>query len=82
MPCLILQVSLLYIYIYSPERLNNTSIIFHQSLSLYPSTWYQSGKILDLAAAPLLHRGAPREVDPLISAGGRAARIRVRPPID
>jgi hypothetical protein len=26
MPCLVLQVDPLYIYIYSPERLNNTSI--------------------------------------------------------
>jgi hypothetical protein len=35
MPCLVLQVGPLYIYIYSPERLNNTSIIFrHTSLPL------------------------------------------------
>jgi hypothetical protein len=34
------------------------------NLSLpYPSTWYQSGKILDLAAALLPHRAAPGEVD-------------------
>jgi hypothetical protein len=32
--CLILQVDSLYFYIYSPKRLNNTSIIFRQSLSL------------------------------------------------
>jgi hypothetical protein len=35
MPCLILQVDPLYVYIYSPERLINTSIIFrHTSLPL------------------------------------------------
>jgi hypothetical protein len=35
MPCLVLQVGPLYVYIYSPERLNNTSIIFrHTSLPL------------------------------------------------
>jgi hypothetical protein len=28
MPCLVFQVGLSYVYIYSPERLNNTSIIF------------------------------------------------------
>jgi hypothetical protein len=50
-------------YIYSPKRHNNTSTIFRQSLSPYPSTWYQSGKILDLATAPLSHRVAPEEVD-------------------
>jgi hypothetical protein len=33
MSCLVLQVGPLYVYIYSPERLNNTSIIFRQSLS-------------------------------------------------
>jgi hypothetical protein len=33
MSCLVLQVDPLYVYIYSPERLNNTSIIFRQSLS-------------------------------------------------
>jgi hypothetical protein len=63
MSCLVLQVGLLYAYIYSPERLNNTSIIFRQSLSPYPFTWYQSGKILDLAANPLPHHAAPGEVD-------------------
>jgi hypothetical protein len=47
---------------YSPERLNNTSTIFLHT-SLYPTTWYQSSKILDLAAAPLPHRAAPEEVD-------------------
>jgi hypothetical protein len=37
--CLLLQVYYLYAYIYSPPRLNNTSIIFrHTSLSPYPST--------------------------------------------
>jgi hypothetical protein len=63
MPCLVLQVGLLYAYIYSLERLKNTSTIFSQSLSPYPSTWYQSDKILDLTAAPLSHRAAPGEVD-------------------
>jgi hypothetical protein len=33
MPCLVLQVGLLYAYIYSSKRLNNTSTIFCQSLS-------------------------------------------------
>jgi hypothetical protein len=64
MPCLVLQVGLLYVYIYSPERLNNTSTTFrHTSIFPYRFTWYQSGKILDLAAAPLPHRAAPGEVD-------------------
>jgi hypothetical protein len=49
-------------YKYSPERLNNTSITLRH---IFPclSTWYQSGKILDLAAAPLPHRATPGEVD-------------------
>jgi hypothetical protein len=33
MPYLVLQVGPLYVYIYSPERLNNTSTIFRQSFS-------------------------------------------------
>jgi hypothetical protein len=81
MHCLVLQVGLLYAYIYSPERLNNISTTLRQSLSPYRSSWYQSGKILDLAAAPLPHRAAPGRSISMISAGGRAARIRVRPTI-
>jgi hypothetical protein len=37
--CLLLQVYYLYVYIYSPERLNNTSIILIPPISPYPSTW-------------------------------------------
>jgi hypothetical protein len=64
MPYLVLQVGPLYVYIYSPERLNNTTTIFRQSLSL-PTLLHgiRAAPNLDLAAAPLPHRAAPGEVD-------------------
>jgi hypothetical protein len=40
MPCLVLQVGPLYVYIYSPERLNNTSIIFHHTSLPLPFNIY------------------------------------------
>jgi hypothetical protein len=54
MPCLVFQVGPLYVYIYSPERLNNISIIFrHTSL---PLPFYNSGRRRPRKPWPLLHR--------------------------
>jgi hypothetical protein len=59
-----LQVYSLYTYIYSPERINNTSIIFRNLSLSYPSIWYQPKPVQTLGTAA--HTSAPRrpgEVD-------------------
>jgi hypothetical protein len=48
----------LYAYIYSPLRLNDTSIIFCHT-SLYRSTWYQTNLDPTLERSHRLHLGPP-----------------------